>query len=150
MSVNGSNVNQLGHKDDIGNLNNVNEAQLDSVGTIRLPPVMGYAAFHVTSTILQLLQIKGVLGVVDHEDPHEHMRSIFTQEYLTRISPAPVVPIFFDWGSNQVFGGSNEGFHCIVGRTYRGILHKILPTLEDGEVMGQYSEHQASREGTDS
>lgn len=75
MSVNGSTVNQLGHKVDVGNLNNVNDAQLGSVGAILLPPVVGYVAFHVTSTMLQLLEMKCVFGGLDHENPHEHIHN---------------------------------------------------------------------------
>uniref|UniRef100_M1DQK7 Uncharacterized protein n=1 Tax=Solanum tuberosum TaxID=4113 RepID=M1DQK7_SOLTU len=40
MSANGSTVNQLGHQDDVSDLNNANDAQLGNLGTIRLPPVI--------------------------------------------------------------------------------------------------------------
>jgi len=75
MSFNGSTASQLGQNDDIGNLNDVNEAQLGSLGAIRLPPVMGNVVFYMNSMMLKLLQLKGLFGGLAHKDPHDHIRN---------------------------------------------------------------------------
>lgn len=52
----------------------MNDIHLGGKPSIRMPPVVRNEVFHVTSTMLKLLQMKGLFGGLVREDSHNHIR----------------------------------------------------------------------------
>lgn len=71
MSSQGSEiVSNEGYMEDNGPLRDVRQN-----GAIHSPPIVGNVVFHVTSTMLHLLQMKGLYGRKAHEEPHDHLKN---------------------------------------------------------------------------
>ena len=79
MNVNNRKEIQVDHQDNIINLNYVKEPNSNdphNMGRIfvnQLAPAERNAVFHITSTMLQYLQQKGLFTGLIHEDTHEHI-----------------------------------------------------------------------------
>ena len=79
MTVNGSNSSQVGHKDKVRNLNDIQQSNINGLhlmgGTrdINIPLAHGNVVFQITSIMLQLLKLKGLFNGLAHEYPHEHL-----------------------------------------------------------------------------
>lgn len=79
MSVNGINFSQVIPQDDINNLNDVNEPNNNNPhligGTTHLSFGYGNVLSYISSTMLQLLQLKGPFCKIAHEDNLENTRN---------------------------------------------------------------------------
>jgi len=62
--------------DDINDANNVyHPAGMGEIGETCIPQADGHVLFEVTSATLQLIHSRGLFGGLEHEDPHDHVRS---------------------------------------------------------------------------
>ena len=115
--MNGSNIwgddpqGYVAQENDVGNMNDVDPDQIGSAGAIRLPPTVGNVVFHVTGTMLQLLQMKGLFGGNANEDPHDHIRNFLDvcspfkfKKHLPRVYKVKVVSFLLNGGGYKVVG----------------------------------------------
>jgi len=69
------NDSHYGKNDNMGDVNYMHMIVIAINGAIWLPHILGRAVFQVIKTILQLLQVRGMFGVLAHEYPHEHLQN---------------------------------------------------------------------------
>lgn len=76
MSDHGSD-NNINYKknDNAGDVNDIYINFIATNGAIWLLPTIGRKIFHVTWTILQVFQMRGTFGGLDHMNPHEHLQN---------------------------------------------------------------------------
>ena len=78
MSVNGR---QIGHQYCIGYLNDIKEPHVDDphlmgcICAILLPTIERNSVLHITSSMLQILKLKGLFSGLENEDAYEHLRN---------------------------------------------------------------------------
>ncbi|WMV13545.1 hypothetical protein MTR67_006937 [Solanum verrucosum] len=66
------------HYGKIYNMDDFNDMHVNIVQTtraIQIPPITGRDRFHVTRTLLELLQQRGMFGGLAYEDPHENLKN---------------------------------------------------------------------------
>uniref|UniRef100_M1DUG7 Uncharacterized protein n=1 Tax=Solanum tuberosum TaxID=4113 RepID=M1DUG7_SOLTU len=61
--------------DNMGDLNDMLINVIQMMGAIWIPPTTRRIVFHITGTIIQLFQMKGIFGGLAHEDPLEYLRN---------------------------------------------------------------------------
>lgn len=140
---------QLSQNDDVGNINNFNwcnvkDILLGYVGSIRWPPSVGNLVFHVSSTMLQLLQIKGLFDGLPYEYYHDHIRNfvdicVLSYSRIHPMSRFNSCSSHSHWweripSSYPIFGILNNN----LGLAYCGILREILSCLKDNVIEGQF------------
>lgn len=62
-----------GKNDNINNLNDMPMNITQTKRARRLPPTIGRFVFHITTTMIQLLQMKEHFGGLAHKDLNEHL-----------------------------------------------------------------------------
>uniref|UniRef100_M1DYK4 Uncharacterized protein n=1 Tax=Solanum tuberosum TaxID=4113 RepID=M1DYK4_SOLTU len=76
MSDHGSdNDSHYGQNDNMGDLNDMSINVIYTTGAIQIPHTTGRFVFHITGTMIQLLQMKGFLWCLAHEGTHEQLRN---------------------------------------------------------------------------
>uniref|UniRef100_M1DRT4 Uncharacterized protein n=1 Tax=Solanum tuberosum TaxID=4113 RepID=M1DRT4_SOLTU len=76
LSDHGSeNDSYCGLNDNMGDFNDIPINVIQITGAIKISFTNGRFVFHITETMIQFLQMKGILVGLDHEDLHEHLRN---------------------------------------------------------------------------